>query len=616
MRLKLPEIPPPKLISALRSNKLLPAIVFLPSRRKCDEAALEVAADKRQKTDGEKQRLREQIFDEYVLDNPEVKSHKHRKMILRAGVAAHHAGHLPAWKLLIEKMMSAGVLDAIFATSTVAAGVDFPARTVVISQADSRGNDGFEPIKASELQQMTGRAGRRGRDKVGFIILAPSPFQNPPRIAKLLGAPPDPLESQFRATYSSLLNLLDAFKSFSQVRDIAEKSFAFRETRRQIDKLLKNRDRKIFEIEKAIKNAGFDYTIEDIRGFERLTSARLRVQENPRNLKADIRQNWLKENVVQGRAITKGRNPNRFYLVLNVFGEKVMAMREDGRGMDLPLERVGHVFEKIYHLEESSLDDAFYDIEAGKNPVLDEPDFSHGRSVGDDALDVFDSLIEKFAADGATKWKTFLWEMTNRADFVEKTGRDVSYLKDSIWLPFENRARVLDHFGYLDFFGQKVTETGKWLADVRVDRPLLIGEAIKRGLFAKLETKQVAGFMAALAADSERNYGELYLSDKMLDVLSEFEEIVFEVSKVEWKNGVEPADELNFSAAAAAEHWAEGIGWNELVAQTKAEEGDLVRLLSRTGEALRQVANLKDSNAETAKIAGKTAEIILREPIR
>jgi superfamily II RNA helicase len=101
-------------------------------------------------------------------------------------VASHHAGHIPAWKLLIEKMMSAGLLNAIFATSTVAAGVDFPARTVVISNADTRGNDGWRPLRASELQQMTGRAGRRGKDNVGFAVLAPGRFQNPKKIADLL----------------------------------------------------------------------------------------------------------------------------------------------------------------------------------------------------------------------------------------------------------------------------------------------------------------------------------------------------------------------------------------------------------------------------------------------
>ncbi|MEK7855762.1 MAG: ATP-dependent DNA helicase, partial [Acidobacteriota bacterium] len=199
-----PEIPPHKLISTLRGFNLLPAIIFMPTRRKCDESALEVANDKSQKTDGEKHERRQKMFDEFAAANPEVRVHKHARILVNAGVASHHAGHIPAWKLLIEKMMSGGLLNAIFATSTVAAGVDFPARTVVVSNADTRGNDGWRPLNASELQQMTGRAGRRGKDNVGFVVLAPGQFQNPKKIAELLKAPPDPLESQFRSTYTSL----------------------------------------------------------------------------------------------------------------------------------------------------------------------------------------------------------------------------------------------------------------------------------------------------------------------------------------------------------------------------------------------------------------------------
>src|SRR5947208_14700811 len=105
-------------------------------------------------------------------------------------------------------MMSSGLLNAIFATSTVAAGVDFPARTVVISNADVRGNEGWRPLKASELQQMTGRAGRRGKDNVGCVVLVPGQGQNPQKIAELLKAPRDDLGSQFCATYHSLLNLI------------------------------------------------------------------------------------------------------------------------------------------------------------------------------------------------------------------------------------------------------------------------------------------------------------------------------------------------------------------------------------------------------------------------
>src|SRR5687767_1213996 len=232
-----PEIPPHKLISTLRGFNLLPAIIFMPTRRKCDESALEVANDKSQKTDAEKHRKRQEVFEQFALVTPEIRQHKHARILLNAGVASHHAGHIPAWKLVIEKMMSGGLLNAIFATSTVAAGVDFPARTVVVSNADTRGNDGWRPLFASELQQMTGRAGRRGKDNVGFVVLVPGQFQNPKKIAELLKAPPDPLESQFRSTYTSLLNLLDAFKSFEQVREIAQKSFAYQKTGRQIEEL-------------------------------------------------------------------------------------------------------------------------------------------------------------------------------------------------------------------------------------------------------------------------------------------------------------------------------------------------------------------------------------------
>ena len=621
MRFRLPEIPPPKLVKTLRAYNLLPAIVFLPTRRKCDEAATEVAADKSQKTDAEKQTRRHEIYEEFLTQFPEIKTHKHRKILLQGGIAAHHAGHIPAWKLLIEKMMSQGLLNAIFATSTVAAGVDFPARTVVISNADTRGNDGWRPLQASELQQMTGRAGRRGKDNVGFVILAPSNFQNPPRIAQLLKSPPDALQSQFRATYTSLLNLLDAFGEFRQVRDIAEKSFAFRETARTVSKLEKQIENRLRNLREKIEKSEFDLTIEDIRGFERLTNVRLRLQEKSSHTRGDVRRKWLEENVEAGKIVTKSRNSKRFFLVLSVFGEKIVTMREDGQGATLSLPHIGRVYAKKYSVKEESLDQAFEDIHAGKNPPLDEPKVSLDNTDADGTVEIVSSLLEKFLPENATEDKKrsatgFLWECWGDAEFIEKTTREIDFLKSEIWLPFEHRAKVLNHFGYLDFSKQKVTPRGKWLADLRVDRPLLVGEALRHGLFEKLETKQVAGLMAALAADSDRNYGELYLSDEILDVLTKFEDIIFDVSNVEWKNGVEPAPDMNFSAAATAERWADGMAWSDLVFQTKAEEGDLVRLLSRTGEALMQIAHMKESNAEAAAIARSTAEIILREPIR
>lgn len=621
MRYRLPEIPPPKLVTILRNHTLLPAIVFMPTRRRCDEAALEVASDRMQRTDAERQKRREEIFSQFAEATPEIQTHRHRKMLLRAGVASHHAGHIPSWKLVIEKMMSAGLLDAIFATSTVAAGVDFPARTVVVSNADTRSNEGWRPLQASELQQMTGRAGRRGKDNVGFVILAPSNFQNPPRIASLLKAPPDALQSQFRATYTTLLNLLDAFKSFGQVRDIAEKSFAFRDTARQIETLERSVNKHEEQLGERIAASGLKLTVDDVCAFERLASARSRLQDKIPNTRAEIRYNWLRENVTTGRIVTKGRNAKKFFLVLSVFGDKVMTMREDGQGATLALGQVGRVFAKSYKLNERSLEDAFYDIHENRNPELEEPRPALSRGDDGDAINVLSESMEKVASnagEGELK-KTaekFLWEAMNDADAIRSLRLEINTLRDEIWLPFENRARVLQHFGYLDVTREEVTEEGKWLADLRVDRPLLAGEALRQGVFENLEIKHAAALMASLAADPDRSFGELYLSEELLSLMTRFDNIVYAVSEAEWKNGVEPAPEMNLSAAAAAEAWADGVSWEDLVRETKAEEGDLVRLLSRTGEALRQVANLSASNPASAAIARQASEVVLREPIR
>src|SRR5437588_12744183 len=250
MKLRMPVIPPANLWAALGSYNLLPAIVFLPTRRRCDEAASEAALSRRGSIDSNRE-TRGDFMRSFVEANPEIRNHRHWDTIVRGGIASHHAGHLPAWKLVIEKMMSAGLLDAIFATATVAAGVDFPARTVVVTVADRRTARGWQSLTASELQQMTGRAGRRGKDRVGFIIAAPGLHQNPQRIAELLSAKPDDLESQFRATYTSLLNLLDAFKSFAQVRAISERSFAYRNLLPRIHELERQREENETRIREA-----------------------------------------------------------------------------------------------------------------------------------------------------------------------------------------------------------------------------------------------------------------------------------------------------------------------------------------------------------------------------
>ena len=615
MQPSLSEIAPPKLISTLGRYDLLPAIVFLPTRRKCDEAAMAVAVDRSQKAQPERIKARERIFEEFAAINPEIASHKHRKMIVNTGVAAHHAGHIPAWKLLIEKMMSSGLLNAIFATSTVAAGVDFPARTVVISNADVRGNDGWRPLKASELQQMTGRAGRRGKDNVGFVVLVPGQFQNPKKIAELLKAPPDALESQFRATYTSLLNLLDAFGSFAPVREIAEKSFAFRSTRHQVERLEAKRGSNVDALADRARQNGVNLTIDTFRGYERLASVIDRLQRGTPASRTEHRLSWLRQNAVPGRVVTQGRSVKRLYILINVSGEKVTAMRDDGQGAAFEIGRVSRIYEKKYPLKDQAIEQAFFDVYEGRNKPLNEPKPAF-KNANDATFEVLNSAMQKLTAGMDNTAVVLLAESTRAVEQIEQIERDIEFLKEEIWLPFERRARVLDHFGYLDFAAEIVSDSGKWLADVRVDKPLLVGEAMRRGLFEKFSMSIAAGFMAAVAADADRSYGELHCSDRMLDALDEFEKVLHDVGSIEMRFAIPPVEDVNLSAAAVAEVWAKGWQWESLVERTRAEEGDLVRLLSRTGEALLQVGKLRDTNKAASDLANTAAEAVLREPVR
>ena len=617
----MPEMPPATLLAALGSYNLLPAIVFMPTRRRCDQAASETALMRRDANDLRRDARRD-FMRSAVEQHPEIRGHRHWDTIIRGGVASHHAGHIPAWKMIIEKLMSAGLLDAIFATATVAAGVDFPARTVVLTVADARTASGWRQLTASELQQMTGRAGRRGRDNVGFVVVAPGLHQDPQRIAELLKAPPNPLISQFRATYTTLLNLLDAYGNFAQVREIAERSFAHREAALQITQLEKAQAESKRQIELRLKAAGCDLPLATVTGFERLVSARARLHELKPQTRAEVFHRWLDEAVQPGRVVGIGRSGRRLVLVTEKRDGNVRGIREDGRSANFALGRIGRVYSPSYRLRDEFIEEAFEDVRRrGKELVIPEPRLRDAQAGEGDAISALDDRIESIVpatldAEEKVRCTEALWGALVDAEELERATQRIERLREEVWEPFHQRARVLAVFGYLDFAAEKITERGRWLADLHIDRPLLVGEALESGLFNSLDFHRIAGVMAALTADEDRDYGQLELEDALVKALAQFEEIGFKVSTEEWKLGIEPAPELNFSAAAAAARWARGAEWSMLVRETGAEEGDLFRMLSRTGEALLQVAGLRKAHADAARIAAVAADAVLREPVR
>ena len=208
-------------LNQLRERDMLPAIYFIFSRRGCDQAVSDVA-NMSLVNKAEAQQLKIRI-DEYLTRYPEAARVGQVEPLYR-GIAAHHAGILPAWKGLVEELFQEGLIKVVFATETLAAGINMPARTTVISTLSKRTDRGHRLLTPSEFLQMAGRAGRRGMDERGYVVTLQTPFEGAKEAAYLATSRPDPLVSQFTPSYGMVLNLLQTH-TLEEAKELVERSF-------------------------------------------------------------------------------------------------------------------------------------------------------------------------------------------------------------------------------------------------------------------------------------------------------------------------------------------------------------------------------------------------------
>ena len=202
---------------------MLPAIYFTFSRKKCDEQ-MEKCAGLGLNTRKEQEKIKA-FIEEFIAENPHLYGNKHIEYLIQ-GVASHHAGLLPAWKNLVEKLFQKGLIKVVFATETLAAGINMPARSTVISSTSKRTDSGHRMLTANEFLQMSGRAGRRGMDEVGYVTIVGTSFQTPDEVAELVLSASNPLESRFSPSYSMVLNLLQRF-NLEESKELILKSFGY-----------------------------------------------------------------------------------------------------------------------------------------------------------------------------------------------------------------------------------------------------------------------------------------------------------------------------------------------------------------------------------------------------
>lgn len=207
-------------VDGLVEYLLTPAILFFPSRRGCDEAARLLGT---RHAPGEAERA-ERLRD-WIARVPQLATHPLLSALRRGGVAPHHAGHLTAWRMCVEEMLEAGLVRLVCATTTLAAGLDVPARTVVLSTLYRHGPVGPEPLTPTEFHQMTGRAGRRGRDTLGVVVIGVATPDDAQEGLALAAASPDPVRSAFVPSDAQVLNLL-ARGTAAEAEALLRRSFA------------------------------------------------------------------------------------------------------------------------------------------------------------------------------------------------------------------------------------------------------------------------------------------------------------------------------------------------------------------------------------------------------
>ena len=225
-----------ELLLALERDDLLPAIVFIFSRAACDDAVHQCRRDGLMFTTPEERREIERIAESRLtgFSDDDLKALEYTDFIdcLRRGLAMHHAGMVPAFREIVEACFELNLLAVVFATETLALGVNMPARSVALEKFSKYSDAGRKFLTSAEFSQMTGRAGRRGLDDEGHAIVC---FANEVAlhdVGRVALAAPSDLHSSFRPTYNFTANLINHFE-YETALEVVQRSYAQFETDRR-----------------------------------------------------------------------------------------------------------------------------------------------------------------------------------------------------------------------------------------------------------------------------------------------------------------------------------------------------------------------------------------------
>mgnify|MGYP001334910205 FL=1 len=627
----------PKVMEALRLANLLPAIFFLKSRADCEKAIAlcppAPGAEGRKKREEMSERL-EDLLETY----PFLRHHQHLLTLRNALVGAHHGGQLPHWKLLLEKLMQEGRLDAIFSTSTVAAGVNFPARTVVIFNSDRFNGKEFVELSATDLLQMTGRAGRRGMDEIGFVLVLPGPYQDPQLVHDLLKSDPDPITSQIRVNFSMALNLLLSHNS-EEIHTLFGASLATFQNLYKETEIRGQYEAARRELEKWLSRTACGSAESLGQSRPRYAAVKEKLQKARKSLRRQPTFKSFFGLLAPGRLFLSQRGTP--YVVVDqprMDHQTVEAVR-----LASPLRfRKGRIrtFRVGFHRIQAMGDridllppwrnraewDALL-ARVGSEPLLPakkEPDPEVSSTIETTSRDLADLLGQKSALPcnrcelfgPCLKATSHPFGQVVQNFFLRQA--EMQTIQEQFWRSFLQHFRLLAGEGYVDEDGH-LTADGLWASKLRLDQPLLISEGIRKGVFPTDMPELLAALIAPFVMDRDRP-GDVQLSSmiwKYPDTAKPFFKMLQSLQPLREHLQAEgfSTPPLAFWPVPTLWHWARGATWEELREISGMDEGDLAMVILRTADHLRQIQALSDTHPQLAESARLAIGMILREPV-
>jgi ATP-dependent RNA helicase HelY len=624
-----------EVVELLEEHDMLPAIYFIFSRAACDDAVVQCVREGKRLTSADERRQIRVIAEEHVEsltdDDLSVLDYPAWVSGLEAGYAAHHAGMVPPFKEAVEACFAAGLVKVVFATETLSLGINMPARTVVIEKLTKFTGERHEFLTPGEYTQLTGRAGRRGIDEVGYAVVLWSPFVPFDQVGGLAGARTYALTSSFRPTYNMAANLVRRYPP-DMAHHLLNLSFAQYRADSDVVRLETQLERTTAALQEARK-AG-ECSRGDSEEYRRL----VRASEETGAQNAGRHRSANASDVVA--ALERIRPGDVLVVPGGRQGGRVAVLSTSRRrGGDIrlravtPDRRLVSLSPRDFPTPPIALarvtipapyapNNAGFQRQVASSLIATRLDASEAAATAPSPRRHWRGMVAMSQAAAAEQHPVASCpdarahlRALDRADRlardVERLERRVKGRLESLARQFDRVLRVLEAWGYVD--GWSLTASGARLARLYHESDLLIAECLGQGLLDGLGEAEMA---AAVSVFTYENRGQSvpggwFPSARLRRRWAAITQLVGELNSAEDDAGLPLTRAPDPGFAALAYDWAEGDDLADVLADEEISGGDFVRNVKQLIDLLRQVGDTA-AVAATAHAARGAAERLMR----